>query len=246
MSTDAPILSPQGAALGSARVLIVEDDAGTRELLAASLRGAGYVVHSLENGSSVEASVAKFVPDIALLDLRLAGGPDGITVARRLRATSDVPVLMVSGSADLEDRVAALEAGCDDFILKPIFVAELLARITAVLRRTGRLRPARLAVGDLVIDLESHTAARDRHLLHLTNVEFTLLTVLARHPGRVFSKVQLLRDVWGYEHFDVNLVEVYVSGLRKKLEQHGPRIVHTMRNVGYVLRSTLDEPLSQA
>lgn len=246
MSTDAFPTPSHGPALGSARVLIVEDDPGTRELLAASLRGAGYVVHSVENGSSVEASVAEFVPDIALLDLRLAGGPDGITVARRLRASSDVPVLMVSGSADLEDRVAALEAGCDDFILKPIFVAELLARITAVLRRTGRIRPARVAVGDLIIDLESHTAVRNGHLLHLTNVEFTLLTVLARHPGRVFSKVQLLRDVWGYEHFDVNLVEVYISGLRKKLEEHGTRIVHTMRNVGYVLRPDPDGAFSHA
>jgi DNA-binding response OmpR family regulator len=233
-----------GPPQGSARVLIVEDDPETRELLAASLRRAGYVVKTEENGYAVESSVATFAPDVALLDLRLAGGPDGLTVARRLRARSAVPVLMVSGSIDVDDRVAALEAGCDDFILKPIFVAELLARITAVLRRAGRVQPSRLVVDDLIIDVDRHTAVRGEELLHLTNVEFLLLTVLARHPGRVFSKRQLLRDVWGYEHFDVNLVEVYVSSLRKKLEEHGPRIVHTVRGVGYVLGHDPSRPLS--
>src|SRR5688572_32181651 len=111
------------------RVLIVEDDEETRELLAASLRGAGYVVRTEPSGTKVESTVASFAPDIALLDLRLAGGPDGLVVVRRLRARTDVPVLMVSGVADVTERVAALQAGCDDFIVKPILIAELLARI---------------------------------------------------------------------------------------------------------------------
>lgn len=226
-----------------ARVLIVEDDEETRELLAASLRGAGYVVQTEPSGATVESTVATFSPDIALLDLRLAGGPDGLAVVRRLRARTDVPVLMVSGVADVTERVAALHAGCDDFIVKPILIAELLARITAVLRRAGRIRPAKLTVGDLVIDADSHVALRDGHPLALTNIEFSLLTALCRHPGRVFSKTQLLSDVWGYEHFDVNLVEVYISSLRRKLEEHGPRIVHTVRSVGYVLRMPSEEVL---
>ena len=223
------------------RVLIVEDDQETRELLAASLRGAGYAVHVEPSGATVEAAVASFAPDIVLLDLRLAGGPDGIAVTRRLRANSDLPVLMVSGVTDVQDRVAALQAGCDDFIVKPILVAELLARITAVLRRSGRVRAAQLAVGDLVIDADGHQAVRGGHPLSLTNIEFALLLALCRHPGRVFSKTQLLTDVWGYEHFDVNLVEVYVSSLRRKLEEHGPRIIQTVRGVGYVLRAPPDE-----
>ena len=219
------------------RVLLVEDDPLTREVLASALTGTGYHVHAEPDGTRVERVATSFRPDIALIDMHLGDGVDGITVARRLRGTDDIPMLFLTSATGLEDVLAAFEAGGDDYVVKPFVMAELLARMRAVLRRAGREGRSVLEVGDLVIDRSAHTAVRDGTPLDLTHREFSLLATLAEHRGMVLSKLQLLTDVWGFEHFDLNVVEVHMSALRRKMEEHGPRMIQTVRGVGYVCRA---------
>jgi two-component system OmpR family response regulator len=218
------------------RVLLVEDDPLVREVLASALTGAGYDVRAEADGNGVERAVANFLPDIALLDLHLGDGVNGITVARRIRATRELPFLFITGATTMEDVLSGFEVGGDDYVIKPFAMAELLVRMKAVLRRWGRVGRSVLTVGDLAVDLEAHRAVRNGEVVELTHREFSLLATLARHPGVVLSKVQLLTQVWGFEHYDLNLVEVHVSALRRKLEEQGPRLIHTVRGVGYVLR----------
>jgi DNA-binding response OmpR family regulator len=218
------------------RVLLVEDDPLVREVLASALTGAGYDVRAEADGNGVERAVANFLPDIALLDLHLGDGVNGITVARRIRATRELPFLFITGATTMEDVLSGFEVGGDDYVIKPFAMAELLVRMKAVLRRWGRVGRSVLTVGDLAVDLEAHRAVRNGEVVELTHREFSLLATLARHPGVVLSKVQLLTQVWGFEHYDLNLVEVHISALRRKLEEQGPRLIHTVRGVGYVLR----------
>lgn len=218
------------------RVLLVEDDPLVREVLASALTGAGYEVRAEADGNGVERAVANFLPDIALLDLHLGDGVDGITVARRIRATRELPFLFITGTTSMDDVLSAFEVGGDDYVIKPFAMAELLVRMKAVLRRWGRVGRSVLTIGDLAVDLEAHRAIRNGEVVELTHREFSLLATLARHPGVVLSKVQLLTQVWGFEHYDLNLVEVHISALRRKLEEQGPRVIHTVRGVGYVLR----------
>jgi two-component system, OmpR family, response regulator len=218
------------------RVLLVEDDPLVREVLAAALEGAGYDVRTETDGSRIERAVTTFLPDIALLDLNLGDSVNGITVARRLRATKEIPFLFLTAATGIEDVLAAFDAGGDDYVVKPFVMAELLVRMRAVLRRWGRVGRSVLQVGDLVIDMEAHSAVRGGAVIDLTHREFSLLATLAQHPGIVLSKVQLLTQVWGFEHYDLNLVEVHICALRRKLEDHGSRLIHTVRGVGYVLR----------
>lgn len=227
------------------RVLLVEDDPLVREVLASALTGVGYEVRAEGDGTGVERAVANFLPDIALIDLRLGDGVDGITVARRIRATRELPFLFITGAHAIEDVLSAFEVGGDDYIIKPFAMAELLARMKAVLRRWGRVERSVLTVGDLVVDLEAHRAVRAGSVVDLTHREFSLLSALARHPGIVLSKVQLLTQVWGFEHYDLNLVEVHISAMRRKLEEHGVRVIHTVRGVGYVLRPDVTVPAPQ-
>jgi DNA-binding response OmpR family regulator len=218
------------------RVLLVEDDPLVREVLSAALAGAGYEVQAEVDGSRVERAVAMFLPDIALIDLHLGDGVNGITVARRLRATKEIPFVFLTGATDIEDVLAAFDVGGDDYVVKPFVMAELLVRMRAVLRRWGRIGRSVLQIGDLVIDMEAHSAVRAGAVIDLTHREFSLLATLAQHPGIVLSKLQLLTQVWGFEHYDLNLVEVHICALRRKLEEHGTRLIHTVRGVGYVLR----------
>lgn len=220
----------------SLRVLLVEDDPLTREVLSAALAGAGYEVHTEPDGSRVERAASTFLPDIALIDLRLGDGVNGITVARRLRATKELPFLFLTAATGIDDVLGAFEVGGDDYVVKPFVMAELLARMRAVLRRWGRAGRTVLQVADLLVDVEAHSAVRSGQPIDLTHREFSLLTMLARHPGIVLSKLQLLTQVWGFEHYDLNVVEVHICALRRKLEEHGPRLIHTVRGVGYVLR----------
>jgi two-component system OmpR family response regulator len=219
------------------RALLIEDDPLVREVLAAALAGAGYEVRAEVDGTGVERAVSNFLPDIALIDLHLGDGVNGITVARRIRATREVPFLFITGANTIEDVLSAFEVGSDDYVIKPFAMAELLARMRAVLRRWGRVERSVLTVGDLVVDLEAHRAVRSGEIIELTHREFSLLATLARHPGIVLSKVQLLTQVWGFEHYDLNLVEVHISAMRRKMEEHGRRLIHTVRGVGYVLRA---------
>jgi DNA-binding response OmpR family regulator len=219
----------------SARVLLVEDDALIRESVAAALERAGFVTCSVPDGREVAALAADFRPDLALLDVMLPGPADGFALARILRRDRDLPVIFLTARDSASDRLTGFGAGADDYVVKPFIVEELVARVRAVLRRLGRV-PATLDLGDLTIDEASSAVVRGGAELDLTATEYRLLAYLAHERGRILSKTQLLTQVWGYEDYDANLVEVHVSALRRKLEERGPRIVHTVRGFGYVLR----------
>lgn len=218
-----------------ARVLIVEDDPLIRESVAAALVRDGSVVLARADGTGLGWQVDDFRPDLALLDVTLPGAADGFALARSLRRDRDLPVIFVTARDAGADRLAGFGLGADDYVVKPFIVEELVARVRAVLRRLGRV-PATLDLGDLVIDEQSAEAVRAGTTLDLTATEYRLLTYLAHERGRILSKTQLLTQVWGYDDYDANLVEVHMSALRRKLELHGPRIVHTVRGFGYVLR----------
>jgi two-component system, OmpR family, response regulator len=223
---------------GAPRVLVVEDDAAVREMVASALERVGYQVRAEADGFAVEAAAESFHPDLAILDVRLPVGPGGLSMARMLRTARDMPIIFLTAADSVDDRLAGFDAGADDYLVKPFSVSELLARVHALLRRSGRLRSATWEVGDLVVDLDGRAATRSGHPLELTRTEFDLLVALGSKPGRVLTKSQLLSAVWGFEAYDPNLVEVHVSSLRRKLEEGGaPRLVHTVRGVGYVLRA---------
>ena len=217
--------------------MVVEDDAAVREALCSALSAEGYQVQPHENALFPDAVVREFDPDLALLDVQLGRGPDGLGVARRLRAIRDVPIIFLTAADAVEDRLAGFDAGAEDYVTKPFAMAELLARVRALLRRTGALDNGVWRVGDLVVDEAARQVRRADAELVLTKVEFDLLVALGRNAGRVLSKGQLLADVWGFADYDPNVVEVAMSGLRRKLESQGPRLVQTVRGVGYVMRT---------
>ena len=219
------------------RILVVDDDERALELLIAALRGEGYVAKGVADGVTAEAEVQDFRPDLVLVDVQLGDGTvDGLTVARRLRTSSDVPLMFLTASTDVHDRLAGFAVGADDFVSKPFSFLELLARMEAVLRRAGKPTTHVVEFDDILLDRDAHTVLRDGQPVQLTALEFALLEALMRTPGTAMSKPALLSEVWGFDHYDVNIVEVYASSLRRKLEAHGPRVIHTLRGVGYVLR----------
>ena len=218
------------------RALVVEDDPAIREAVSMALRDDGYEVRAEADGEAALRSAEGFRPDVAIVDVRLPPGPDGIGVARALREASDLPVLFLTAADGLEDRLAGFAVGADDYIVKPFSMAELLARLRAVLRRAGRLQSAVWQVGDLVVDEAARVVQSAGEPVELTPTEFELLVALGRQRGRVVSKVQLLSLVWGYDAYDPNVVEVHISALRGKLEARGGRLIHTVRGAGYVLR----------
>lgn len=217
-----------------ARVLLVEDDDALREALAAALTEEGYEVDAHADGMGIARLPA--APDLAVLDVRLGEGPTGLSVARVLRDTSEIPILFLSAADALEDRLAGFDAGADDYLVKPFSMTELLVRIRALLRRAGRAVDDLLVVGDLELDHDRRRVTYLAQEVELTRTEFDILAALARRPGRVVGKSQLLAEVWGFSDFDPNLVEVHVSSLRRKLEAVGPRLVQTVRGVGYAVR----------
>jgi two-component system, OmpR family, response regulator len=219
------------------RVLLVEDDGALRDAVATALRDAGHEVMELGDGMEAPRRARSFHPDIAVLDVRLPVGPSGLSLARMLRQEGDMPVLLLTAADTVADRLAGFDAGADDYLIKPFAMAELLARIRALLRRSGRLSSEAWQVGDLVVDEGSRSVHRGQEHVELTRTEFDLLLVLGRRAGRVVSKTQLLAAVWGFDAMDTNLVEVHVSALRRKLEAHGPRLVHTVRGAGYRLQA---------
>lgn len=220
-----------------ARVLLVEDDQPIRDALDVAFRREGYEVSSQADGTEIEAVTERFCPDLAILDMRLPVGPDGVAIARALRGSSDLPVVFLTGADGMDERLAGFDAGADDYVLKPFSMAELLARSRALLRRSGRLSSAVWQVGDLVVDEGARRVVRGGVVIDVTATEYDLLAVLVQHPGQVLSKFQLLSRVRGSEAYDPNLIEVHISALRRKLEAHGPRLVHTVRSMGYVLRA---------
>jgi two-component system OmpR family response regulator len=218
-----------------ARVLVVEDEESIRNPLVSALRSAGYEVRESADGIGFEELVDAFRPDVALLDIQLPGGRDGYALARALQGRSDSVVLMLTARDALADRIRGFDAGADDYVVKPFAIVEVLARVSAILRRLGRV-PATVQIGDLVVDEAAKVAVRGGVPVDLTGTEFRILAYLVGNRGRILSKTQLLTQIWGYDEYDPNLVEVHVSALRRKLEQHGPRLIHTSRGLGYVMR----------
>ena len=205
-----------------------------RDLLVAILKADGYEVRADHEGLAALRSLGTFRPDLLLLD---AGLPDldGRSIARRIRQSSDVPIVFVTGADSPEEIRAGFRAGADDYVIKPFDPEELSWRVRAVLRRSGRTVSEVFEVGDLVVDEASRSVTRAGAPVALTVIEFKLLGALLRNRQRVVSKSQLLWEVWGYDGND-HVVEVHISSLRRKLEEHGPRLVHTVRGVGYILR----------
>ena len=221
------------------RVLVVEDDDEIALALQRSLRMEGYDVRLAGDGVDALDQAHAFLPDVVLLDLGLPK-LDGIEVAKELRKREDdVAILMLTARDGLEDRVAGLDTGADDYLVKPFERQELLARLRALLRRRPPRGSAPLVVGDLRLNPDTHEVVRAERAIDLTQREFELLEYLMRNERLVVSRQALLDDVWGYDAFaETNTVDVFISNLRRKLEEGGePRILHTIRGAGYVLRA---------
>jgi two-component system OmpR family response regulator len=215
-----------------ARVVLVEDEEPVRQAIERALRRDGIAVSGFDDYTE-PARILAAAPDLAVLDVRLPGG-DGFELAGRLRAARDLPIIFLTARDGVDDRLRGFDLGADDYLVKPFALEELLARIRAVLRRSGRLGAA-IEAGDVMVDERAGLATRSGQPLELTPTELRLLAYLVRQRGLVLSKPQLLTQVWGYEAYDPNVVEVHVSALRRKLEAHGPRIVDTVRGIGYRL-----------
>ncbi|MFC8517835.1 response regulator transcription factor [Streptomyces sp. NPDC057257] len=219
-------------------VLVVDDDAAIRRSLERGLRLSGFRVRTADGGREALAAIRDTPPDVLVLDISMPG-MSGIEVCERLRGEGqDLPVLMLSALDETADRIAGLQAGGDDYLVKPFALQELVLRLRALLRRRPPSGREVLRVAGLVIDPAARTAERDGRQLELTRREFELLEVLARNAGLVLTRDQLLERVWGYD-FDVrtDAVDTFVSYLRRKLEADGgTRLVHTVRGVGFVLR----------
>jgi two-component system response regulator MprA len=222
------------------RLLVVDDDPSVREALALVLDLNGFDVSTANDGREAIRTLAVDSPDAVILDL-LMPGLDGLEVCRRMRATGDrTPVLMLTARAEVSERVAGLEAGADDYLAKPFVREELIARLRALLRRTGwEGDGGTLRFDDLELDPLAHEARRGGRLLELTRTEFLLLELLMAHPRQVLTRATIFDRVWGYDFGPAsNSLEVYVGYLRRKTEADGePRLVHTVRGIGYVLRS---------
>jgi two-component system, OmpR family, response regulator MprA len=221
----------------TARVLVVEDDEEIADVLRRSLRQEGYEVRTSADGVEALDVATGFVPDLVVLDLGLPR-LDGVEVCRRLRAEGDVPILMLTARVETEDRVDGLDAGADDYLVKPFERQELLARIRALLRRRPPRGAASLQVGDLTLNPDTREVRRGERELELTNREFELLEHLMRNERLVVSRERLLDEVWGYDpSAATNTIDVFISNLRRKLEAGGePRLLHTKRGAGYVLK----------
>jgi DNA-binding response OmpR family regulator len=219
------------------RVLVVEDDDAIAQVLQRSLRMEGYDVKIAGDGISALDLSHAFLPDLVILDLGLPG-MDGIDVARTLRQSDDVPILVLTARDAVESRVEGLDSGADDYLVKPFERQELLARLRALLRRRPPRGQATLMVGDLTLNPDTHEVLRADRPVDLTQREFELLEYLMRNERIVVSRQRLLDEVWGYDPFSMtNTIEVFVSNLRRKLEAGGePRLLHTIRGAGYVLR----------
>ncbi|AHH95648.1 response regulator transcription factor [Kutzneria viridogrisea] len=225
---------------GQVRVLVVDDEAALSELLAMALRYEGWAVRGAADGGTAVRVAREFRPDAVVLDVMLPDF-DGLEVLRRLRAERpELPVLFLTAKDALEDRIAGLTVGGDDYVTKPFSIEELVLRLRSLLRRTHAVSSAassRIVVGDLVLDEDSREVSRAGEHVQLTATEFELLRYLMRNPRRVLSKAQILDRVWEYDFGgQANIVELYISYLRKKIDVGREPMIHTMRGAGYVLR----------
>ena len=219
---------------GTPRVLVVEDSRTIREMVSEALTEVGYHTDARRDGDELEDALDGLRPDLVVLDVMLPGR-DGFALIDVIHEWGDIGIVLITARDALQDRLRGLNGGADDYVVKPFELAELVSRVGAVLRRRGRL-PRVVQVGDLVLDVEAGVAARGGHRLELTGTELRLLTFLVEQRGGIVNAGQILNAVWGYDAYDPNLVQVHVSGLRRKLEAHGPRILHTVRGIGYRLQ----------
>ena len=221
----------------AARILVVEDSNAIRLPVVTALSAQGFELASAADGSDLEKLLPSFAPDLVILDVMLPGR-DGFELLQLVRRTSTAAVLMLTARDSLTDRLQGLTGGADDYLIKPFAMAELVARIHAVLRRS-RPGGSSISIDDLVINDDATLVQRCGESLDLTDTERRLLGYLAAHRDRVVSKTQILTGVWGYDGFDDNVVEVHISSLRRKLEAGGrSRLVHTVRGRGYLLGTT--------
>jgi len=228
---------PDGSPL---RVLVVDDEVNIAELISMALRYEGFDVSVAHNGAKAVSTAKSVSPDAVVLDMMLPDF-DGLEVLRRMRTTDpDVPVVFLTARDAVEDRIAGLTAGGDDYVTKPFSLEELVARLRALMRRSGARRAESvsvLTVGDLELDEDSHEVRRAGVEISLTATEFELLRYLMRNPKRVLSKAQILDRVWNYDFGgQANVVELYISYLRKKVDAGHDPMIHTMRGAGYVLK----------
>lgn len=220
-------------------VLVVDDDQGVRQALRLGLSVEGFDVHEAADGESGLEAIASQLPSVVLLDIVMPG-ISGVEAVRRMRLQGrTIPVCMLSARDEVDDRVAGLAAGADDYVVKPFSVAELAARLHALVRLHESSRQRPLLLGDLTIEPARREATRAGRELGLTTREFDLLVALAQRPGQVLSRSQLLEQVWGYTwDVDTNVVDVFIGYLRRKLEADGEkRILQTVRGVGFALRT---------
>jgi len=238
MSTAVPALKrPDGS---NVRVLVVDDESNLTELLSMALRYEGWDIKTAATGNSAVKTAKEFKPDAVVLDMMLPDF-DGLEVLRRMRDEDPaLPVLFLTARDAVEDRVAGLTAGGDDYVTKPFSLEEVVARVRALLRRSVQLaeeETSLLTVGDLTLDEDSHEVMRAGTEITLTATEFELLRFLMRNPKRVLSKAQILDRVWHYDFGgQANVVELYISYLRKKIDAGREPMIHTMRGAGYVLK----------
>jgi DNA-binding response OmpR family regulator len=220
-------------------VLLVDDDPAIRRVVSAGLELEGFTVVSASGGRAALEAAARIAPAVVLLDLSMPD-LDGLEVLVRLRASGDqVPVCVLSARDEVDDRVAGLQAGADDYVVKPFALEEVVARLHALLRRRPAGADEVLVVGELRLDPRSRVVRRGERELDLTRREFELLALLMRNPGEIIDRARLHEEVWGYT-FDpqTNVADVFVGYVRRKLEQDGePRVLHTVRGVGFVLRA---------
>ena len=223
------------------RVLVVDDEASLTDLLQMALRYEGWEIKTAADGSSAIATARDFRPDAVVLDIMLPD-IDGLQVLQRMRADgNDVPVLFLTAKDSLDDRIAGLTAGGDDYVTKPFSLEEVVARLRGLIRRSTLTADANespvLSVGDLELDEDSHEVRRNGRLIELTATEFELLRYLMRNPRRVVSKSQILDRVWDYDFGGKSsVVEIYISYLRKKIDAEGAPMLHTVRGAGYMIK----------
>lgn len=219
------------------RILIIEDDDGILRFLKRGLAYEGYIVDTAPDGLAGLAIARDHPPDLVVLDWMLPG-LDGLEVCRRLRAGGPIPILMLTAKDTVHNRVQGLDAGADDYMVKPFDLDELLARIRALLRRAQPNRPKVLRFNDLSLDTGTRQASRNERVINLTAKEYELLELFLRHPRQVLTREMIFDHVWGYDFGgESNIIEVYVRYLRQKLEVGDEaRLIHTVRGMGYVLR----------
>jgi two-component system, OmpR family, response regulator len=239
MSLRSATMTSMPAATDTQRVLVVDDEENIADVIAMALRFQGFTVETAGTGADALAAVSAFRPHLIVLDVML---PDmeGFDVAERLGAQrADVPIIFLTARDATEDKIRGLTTGGDDYVTKPFSLEELVARIRSILRRSGLAEPesSRLVFEDLELDEDAHEVRRNNEIVDLTATEYRLLRYLMLNPRRVLTRAQLLEHVWEYDFGgDARVLETYISYLRKKLDAHGPPLIHTVRGVGYALR----------